>query len=52
MPPVGLAGELRITSFVLGDSRSARSSTLNAKSRSSVIGSGTGVAPAQRMTDS
>ena len=52
MPPVGFAGELRITSFVFGERRSARSSTLNAKSRSSVIGSGTGVAPAHLITDS
>ena len=35
-----------------GVRRSARSSTLNAKSRSSVIGSGTGVAPAHLITDS
>ena len=45
-PPVGLAGELRITSLVFGVSRSARSSASNVKSRSSMIGSGTGVAPA------
>ena len=52
MPPVGLAGEFRITSFVRGVTRSASCSAVNAKPSSSRIGSGTGTAPAQRMTDS
>ncbi len=52
MPPVGFAGEFRITSCVRGVSRSARSSAVNAKPRSSTSGSGTGVAPAKRITDS
>ena len=51
-PPVGFCGELRMTSFVRGDSRSARSATAKEKSRSSSSGSGTGVAPIQRMADS
>ncbi len=52
MPPVGLAGELRITIFVRGVSRSARSWAENANPRSSTSGSGTGVAPANLITDS
>jgi hypothetical protein len=41
-----------MTIRVRGVSRSARSSGVNAKPRSSVIGIGTGVAPIQRMADS
>ncbi len=52
MPPVGLAGEFRITIRVRGVSRSARSAAVKANPRSSTSGSGTGVAPANRITDS
>ena len=51
-PPVGLAGEFRMTIRVCGVSRSARSSAVNAKPVSSVIGSGTAVAPDQLIADS
>ena len=52
MPPVGFAGEFRITSFVRDVSRASRSAAVNANPVSSLNGNGTGVAPAQRITDS
>ena len=52
IPPVGLCGELRITSLVRSLSSASSAAGSNAKSRSSSSGSGTGRAPNQRIADS
>ena len=49
---MGLAGELKMISFVRGVTRRRSSSTSRRKSFSSRSGSGTGVAPTKRVIDS
>jgi hypothetical protein len=51
-PPVGLAGEFRMTSFVLFESRERSVSRSNEKPRLSITGTPTGVAPRKLMSDS
>ena len=51
-PPVGLAGELMMSRLVRGVISDASSSTSSRKSFSIRIGTGTGVAPMNRVSDS
>jgi hypothetical protein len=51
-PPVGLCGELRMTRRVRSLRRGPSSSVAKLNPSSSRSGSGTGVAPAQRIADS
>ena len=52
MPPVGFAGELRMTIFVFGDSFCWKVSRSKEKPRLSTSGTGTGVAPRKLIIDS